>query len=92
MKIKFCFTFLMIALTVIGAYAQTTEFDVNGLKVIFRHSDKYAVSAVMFYKGGTANYDASRQGIEDLALNATVACGTRELTKDQFRDLADNTA
>jgi len=89
MKIKFCFTFLMIALTGIGAYAQTTEFDVNGLKVIFRHSDKYAVSAVMFYKGGTANYDASRQGIEDLALNAAVACGTRELTKDQFRDLAD---
>jgi predicted Zn-dependent peptidase len=89
MKFKICLT--LLALLAIGGrmYAQTTEFDVNGLKVIFRHSDKYSVSAVMFYRGGTANYNAQQQGIEDLAVNAAVSCGTEELNKDQFKDLAD---
>ncbi|WP_118975423.1 M16 family metallopeptidase [Taibaiella koreensis] len=81
----------LIGLTCLGytGRAQTTEFDINGLKVIFRHADKYTVSATMFYKGGTANYTADQQGIESLALTAATSCGTKEMNKDAFRDLAD---
>ncbi len=89
MKFKICLAFAGLALLGSTGYAQTTEFDINGLKVIFKHSDKYSVSAVMFFKGGTSNYTEAQQGIEDLALHAAAACGTKEMSKDQFRDLAD---
>lgn len=89
MKLKICLALVGLACMGQSSYAQTTEFDINGLKVIFSHSDKYSVSATMFYRGGTANYTAEQQGIENLALNAAAACGTKELNKDAFRDLAD---
>lgn len=80
---------IAIACLATVAKAQTTEMDINGLRVIFKHSDKYTVSAVMFYRGGTANYSQDKQGIEALALAATSECGTKKLDKDQFKDIAD---
>lgn len=84
---------LLSSLAVIGvaavAHAQTTEMNVNGLKVIFKPSEKQTVSAVMFFKGGTANYAKDQQGIESLAMSATTECGTKKYNKDAFKDIAD---
>lgn len=68
---------------------QATEFNVNGLRVIFKQSPKQVVSAIMYFKGGTGNYDSSQQGIEDLTLSATAECGTEKYNKNAFKDLAD---
>lgn len=82
---------LAIAVAAIGAtaQAQTTEFSINGLKVIFKPSAKQTVSAVMFFRGGTANYAENQQGIENLSLSAATECGTKKYNKDAFKDIAD---
>lgn len=90
MTIKTICTTLAIAAIAVSAQAQqTTEMTVNGLKVILKPSKKQTVSAVMFFKGGTANYTAEREGIENLAISATTECGTAKYNKDMFKDIAD---
>ncbi len=71
------------------AQQSVTEITVNGFKVIFKPSQKQSVSAIMFFKGGTANYGADQQGIENLTLSAVSECGTEQYPKDAFKDKAD---
>ena len=70
MKVKNIISTVAMATMTMAAQAQTSEMTVNGLKVIFKPSPKQTVSAVMFFKGGTANYTEKQQGIESLTLAA----------------------
>ncbi|HTN17845.1 MAG TPA: pitrilysin family protein, partial [Chitinophagaceae bacterium] len=89
MKVKNIISTVAMATMTMAAQAQTSEMTVNGLKVIFKPSPKQTVSAVMFFKGGTANYTEKQQGIESLTLAATTECGTKNHSKDSFKDIAD---
>jgi len=91
MKIqKYIFVMLLVSLS-LGVQARNSvkEMTVNGLKVVFMPSSKQTVAAIMFFKGGTANYDAKQQGIGALTLAATSDCGTQKYSKDAFKNMAD---
>lgn len=91
MKNKIISIVILLSALSITAKAQdtVTEFNVNGLKVLFKPSEKQTVCAIMFFKGGTANYKEQQQGIEYFALNAASECGTAKYSKDDFKDKAD---
>jgi len=72
-----------------SAQYKTVSFDVNGLKVIFRPTQKETVSIRMYYKGGVMNYDPEQGGIENLALSAAATCGTTNYKVDDYHELAD---
>jgi predicted Zn-dependent peptidase len=74
---KFIFSAFLLLSFVFASYAQTatspdksiTEFDVNGLKVIFkRRPSSPTVSAGLFTRGGVKNQTAQNAGIETLTL------------------------
>ncbi|MFN2430371.1 MAG: M16 family metallopeptidase, partial [Cryomorphaceae bacterium] len=91
-KIK---SILLAAATVVSTLAfaeqepQTDEFEVDGLKVILRHSVKGTVSARLFVLGGTSNYSKEKEGIESLALNLAVQSGPDSMTKQEFNAAAE---
>lgn len=91
MKTLFFFSVMMTAAlcNTVQAQQEPTEINVNGFKVIFKPSQKQVVSAIMFYKGGTANYTDAQQGIESLTMSALAECGTAQYPKDAFKDKAD---
>ncbi|RZK66784.1 MAG: insulinase family protein, partial [Pedobacter sp.] len=66
-----------------------TTFDVDGLKVIFRPTQKETVSIAMYYRGGVMNYAPEQAGIENLALAAATSCGTKNFKVDDYKELAD---
>jgi len=74
-----------------GVQAQTKAvvFDVNGLKVILRPTQKETFSVSMFFRGGVMNYSAGQSGIENLALSAAASCGTKNYSVDDYKELAD---
>ncbi|MBC8054476.1 MAG: insulinase family protein [Sphingobacteriaceae bacterium] len=80
--------FLFITL---GALAQSraTSFDVAGIKVILKPTQKEIINVSMYFRGGVANYPADKAGIEHLALAATTECGTKKYDKDLFKDRED---
>ncbi|MEJ7559248.1 MAG: pitrilysin family protein [Pedobacter sp.] len=82
---------LFLIITAEGAFSQTsaTTFSVNGLKVIFRPTQKETVSIAMFYRGGVMNYEPSNAGIENLALAAATTCGTKNYSVQDYKELAD---
>lgn len=88
--IQFKTWFLSLAMLtcVVAAQAQeapkTTEFEVNGLKVILRESVKGTVSARLFIKGGTINYPEAKEGVESMALSLVMQSGSADMTKDEF--------
>ncbi|PSK83183.1 M16 family metallopeptidase [Prolixibacter denitrificans] len=91
MKIqRYIFVMLLVSLS-LGVQARNSvkEMTVNGLKVVFMPSSKQTVAAIMFFKGGTANYDEKQQGIGALTLAATSDCGTQKYAKDAFKNMAD---
>ena len=74
---KFIFSAFLLLSFVFAGYAQTvtspdksiSEFDVNGLKVIFkRRPSSPTVSAGLFTRGGVKNQTAQNAGIESLTL------------------------
>jgi zinc protease len=61
-----------------GAAASVSEFDVNGLKVIFkRRTSSPTVSVGLFVRGGVQNQTPADAGIENLALSAAVESSKR---------------
>jgi len=62
----------------------TVEFEVDGLKVIYKHVPKEIVSVRFFIDGGTANYSKEQEGIENFALNLVVRGGTKSMDKIAF--------
>lgn len=88
--IKFKTWFLSLAMLTCLVIAQaqeapkTTEFEVNGLKVILRESVKGTVSARLFIQGGTINYPEDKEGVESMALSLVMQSGPADMTKDEF--------
>lgn len=79
--IKLNIAMLAFLIWVSPTFGQTKEFDVKGLKVIYKHVPKEIVSARLFISGGTANYSLEQSGIEDFALQMVVTGGTTNLNK-----------
>ena len=53
-----------------GGASQVSEFEVNGLKVLFkRRANSQSVATGLFIRGGARNLTAENAGIEDLMLN-----------------------
>lgn len=77
------------SLCALMAQTETTSFDVDGIKVIFKPTLKQVINVRMYYRGGVTNYPASEAGIESFALQATVECGTKKYGANAFKDLAD---
>lgn len=78
---KFLLPFLILLTFVFTGYSQSkaagdaavSEFEVNGLKVIFkRRTSSPTVSAGLFVRGGVRNQTAANAGIENMALSAAV--------------------
>jgi len=72
------------------ALAQATkEVNVDGLKVILRHTPKEVISVRLYVKGGTANYTKDKEGVESLAFSIAMNGGTKKLDKVAFNDAAE---
>nr|WP_068892808.1 pitrilysin family protein [Pedobacter panaciterrae] len=65
------------------------SFDVNGLKVILRPTQKETLSMSMYFRGGVMNYKPEQAGIENLALTAAASCGTKNYSVDDYKELVD---
>jgi zinc protease len=85
---RLIFFILFLSVTA-SIFAQTTSFNVAGIKVIFRPTVKEVINVRMFYRGGVSNYTAAQAGIEDLALSATTECGTKKYNKNAYKDFQD---
>ncbi|PSR52514.1 hypothetical protein AHMF7605_02730 [Adhaeribacter arboris] len=72
-----------------GAQSATTTFTVNGLKVIFKPTQKETISVRMFYRGGVTNFSLAQAGLENLTLAAATTGGTQKYKEETFRDMAD---
>ena len=84
------YTFLILLFVVATSFSprppqgRTTEFVINGLKVILKPSAKEIFSVRFFIKGGTANYSKEQEGVEALALSVAVEGGTKKMSKTEF--------
>lgn len=67
----------------------TKEYMVDGIKVIQREVPKEVISVRVFIVGGTANYPASEQGIEDMTLDLMINGGTESMSKLDFQSAAE---
>ncbi len=65
------------------------EMTVNGVKVIVQPSGNEIVEVLTVLKGGVQNYPADKAGIEDLAMTAFLECGTKNDSKNSFKDKLD---
>lgn len=77
---------IYIILCVCGAlpaFAQTTkELQVDGIKVIFKPTEKSVATVNLCIRGGAANITESQQGLEPLALRTALNGGTTTIGKD----------
>lgn len=74
-------TFLMGSLEL---QSQTQEFEVEGVKVLLKPSNKQVISVQLFLDGGTSNYTKEQEGIEALALAVVTEGGTQNHPKTDF--------
>jgi zinc protease len=65
------------------------EMTVNGVKVIVQPSGNEIVEVITVFKGGVQNYPADKAGIESLAITALTECGTKNDSKNSFKDKLD---
>lgn len=85
----FSISLLFIAISPASAQSETKSFDVGGIKVIFKPSEKNIINVRMYYRGGVSNYPASKAGIENLTLDAATKCGTKKYSAEAMRDSSD---
>ena len=90
-KYLFIFIGLCFSAGLLAQESNTTEFEVNGIKVIHKPSTKKVVSAKIFFQGGTQNYTKETEGIEALALNWVSQSGTKNYPKDLFNASLEKT-
>jgi zinc protease len=84
-NLKLVVTILIFSFaTTLIAQVNTSEFFVNGLKVIHKTSIKETVSIRLFVKGGSTNYPMEKQGIENLAFKLAMEGGTTTKNKQAF--------
>jgi zinc protease len=88
---KLMIVLLLLCAIVLGLQAQqeTTAFDADGIKVIFRPTTKNVINVRLYFRGGVTNYTAGQAGIENIALDATTKCGTAKYNAAAYRDTSD---
>jgi zinc protease len=65
------------------------DMTVNGVKVVVQPSGNEIVEIITVFKGGVQNYPADKAGIESLAITALSECGTKNDSKNSFKDKLD---
>jgi len=99
---KFTKIFLAVAIFSVSAFAQSTgfdnvtaqaslvtEFEVNGMKVIYkRRPNSATVAGGLFVRGGARNISDKNAGIESLMLSTAVEAGANVPRQTVRRDLA----
>jgi len=84
---------LASALLSLSTFAQSKkapyDMTIQGVKVIVQPSGNEIVEIKTLIKGGVQNYPADKAGIESLAMNALVECGTTKDSKNSFKDKLD---
>lgn len=88
-RILLTLTLLFSGTITLLAQQNTTSFDVDGIKVIFKPTIKDVISVRMYFRGGVADYTSEQAGIAQLAIGATTECGTKKYDANQFKDYAD---
>ena len=73
----------------LNAQTKAVSFDVNGLKVILRPTQKETVSMSMFFRGGVMNGTPNQAGLENLTLSALASAGTTHYSVNDYKELAD---
>lgn len=88
---KYLFTLILLAvgITTVTAQSETTSFDVDGIKVIFKPTLKNIINVRLYFRAGVSNYPSSQAGIESFAIEATTQCGTKKYPGSTFQDIAD---
>lgn len=88
-RIFLTFIIALSCVNVLWAQNETTSFDVDGLKVIYKPTVKNMVSVRVYFRGGVTNYTAQQSGIENITLGAVIKCGTTKHSANDFKDIAD---
>lgn len=86
---KSILSIFLFACAAATSFSQTKEFNVAGIKVIFKPSPKDVISVRLFVDGGTANYSKEQEGIESLAFQTAIEGGTTTLDKVAFHTEAE---
>lgn len=68
----------------------TKEFEVDGLKIIYKNTGKDVISARLFITGGTANYPIEKQGIEELAYLVAIKGGSAKYPREEFLSISES--
>ena len=71
------------------AQQKAIAFDVDGLKVILKQTQKETIAMGMYFRGGVYNYPAQKAGIELLALDAAINCGSKSFKASEVDDQTD---
>jgi len=81
----------LLYLGTLASQAQTEPYEmtVEGVKIIVHPVRNQLVDILTVFKGGVQNYAANKQGIESLALNALLECGTKNDDKNSFKNKLD---
>ncbi|MCZ4407389.1 pitrilysin family protein [Cryomorphaceae bacterium 1068] len=64
---------------------ETTQLEASGIKIIARESVKGTVSMRTFIRGGVNNYDAEKQGVEELMLSMIAEGGPASTSKMEYQ-------
>jgi zinc protease len=78
-----------LLLTVVAQNKPAYQMIVNGVKVIVQPSGNEIVEVLTVFKGGVQNYPADKAGIENLAITSLTECGTKNDSKNSFKDKLD---
>lgn len=89
MKKIFVLLLLSACFFVASAQSQITSFDVDGIKVILKPTEKEIINIRVVFRGGVNNYSSKQAGIEKFALAGTIACGTQKYPGSTLRDTAE---
>ncbi len=90
MKYIICFIVTGLAmLNTATSQSKTEKFSVNGITVLMKPTVKDIINVSVYYRGGVADYSADKAGLASLSLSATTQCGTKDYSKDAFKDKAD---
>jgi zinc protease len=65
------------------------EMMASGVKVIVQPSGNQILEIQTIIRGGVQNYESNKQGIESLAMTALTECGTKNDTKNSFKNKLD---
>ena len=87
---KYILTLILFAAGIAAmAQSETTSFDVDGIKVIYKPTQKNLINLRIYYRAGVSDYPISKAGVESFAIEAATQCGTKKYTGNQFKDMSD---